>query len=406
MEKTYSFQKLADYVWSFATKQTLFGPGSELAIALSGGADSRLLLELAHYWREEGKISSLRALHFNHKLRVASEREAEFVKKLAATLEVELVVGELKSAHKVSSELELRTHRYQFFKRELKARELLLLGHHLDDSFEWSLRQQARTSSPLAILGMPVSNGRIRRPLMCLSRSQIEYGVACFELEYCHDESNDNLRYERNFIRHQVVPALKRVGPGLLKNYVARSNELAKRFGLAMNSRRAPTGIYEIKRWHNYPVLHLTWKGDFLSGPCEATVRDCLEVLSTKKRGMWREQIYKLCHSVEKKWAGPFSFSGGVRAIITPERVTFYAQDFEPELARLVANGDARASQWLYIVDFNGQSIKSVNLPKIPSSHILSKWFGECRSGQLLTYEQLKRLRRQELSRAAIKQYL
>lgn len=406
MEKTYSFQKLADFVWGFAIKHRLFGLGSELAIGLSGGADSRLLLELAHFWREQGKIAGLRALHFNHQLRAASAYEEDFVKKLAASLDVELVLGELVALKPVKSELELRTHRYQFFKTHLSAGEVLLLGHHLDDSFEWSLRQQARSSRPEAILGMPVLSGLIRRPLMCLSRAQIEYGVEIFGLEHCHDESNFDLHYERNFIRHQVVAALKKVSPSLLKNYVARSNELAKRFGLTPSSRAQPDGLYQIERWQGYPVIHLTWSGDFLSGPCESTVRECLELLSTKKRGMWREQIHKLCQSVQKKWAGPFSFSGGVRALVTPGRVTFYAQSFEMTLARLVASGAQAEARWLYQIDFNDRAIKRSDFPKIPSSHILAKWFGNSQNGRLITHEQVLRLGPRELRALEITPHL
>ncbi len=406
MEKTYSFQKLADFVWGFAIKHRLFGPESELAIGLSGGVDSRLLLELAHFWREQGKIAGLRALHFNHRLRAASSYEEDFVKKLAASLEVELVLGELVSPGPVKSELELRTHRYQFFRAHLSSREVLLLGHHLDDSFEWSLRQQARSSRPEAILGMPVLSGRIRRPLMCLSRAQIEYASEIFGLEHCQDESNFDLHYERNFIRHQVVASLKKVGPSLLKNYVARSNELAKRFGLTASYRCGPEGIYQVERWQGHPVIHLTWNGDFLSGPCESTVRECLEILSTKKRGMWREQIQKLCQSVQKKWAGPFSFSGGVRALVTPGRVTFYAQSFETTLAHLVATGTQAETRWLYQIDFHDRAIKRGDLPKIPSSHILAKWFGPSQNGRLITYEQLSRLGRRELRALEITSHL
>ncbi len=390
MEKTYSFQKLADFVWGFATKQSLFGPGSDLAIGLSGGADSRLLLELAYYWREQGMISGLRALHYNHRVRARADLDAEFVKKLAASLDVELIIGAPEIKPEVKSEDYLRELRYDFFKHNLKRGELLLLGHHLDDSFEWSLRQLVRTSKPESILGIPNKSGRVRRPLMCLSRAQIEYASELFELEHCHDESNDDLAFERNYLRHEVVPKLRVVGPSLLKNYVRRNNELAKRFGLSsLNQSRANSSHeYILKKWPNSPVYYLTWSNDLRLGNCEAVIREALGLLSVKKRGMWREQIERLIESVDKKWAGPFSFSGGVRAIVTPGRITFYPQSFEAQLVLMVQEGGEAGPNWLF-------TSPSSAVPKIPASHILSKWFGNSRQETLMTIEQLPKLRGQ-----------
>lgn len=391
MEKTYSFQKLADYVWGFATKQTLLGPGTNVAIAFSGGADSRLLLELAHCWREEGKLDSVRVFHFNHKMREASEWESEFAKRLAASLELEIIYGEREDAQLElgSSEESLRKCRHDFFKHHRRENELLLLGHHLDDSLEWSLRQLGRTSRTLSILGMPAKNKFVRRPLMCLSRDQILYACELFDLEYCHDESNDDLNYERNFLRHQVVRPLKRVAPALLKNYVARNRELARVFGVSLENNKEAlkqSETLELLRWKHHPVYQLRPpKGSSLETYRE-TIYRALEILSTKKRGMWRDQVEKLTQCFEKKWAGPLSFSGGVCAIVTPGCVTFYHQKFSSQFESLVKEGAAEGPGWIFKID---APIEKSHYPKIPTSHILLKWFGNRESVILMTREQL-----------------
>lgn len=393
MEKTYSFQKLADFVWDFAIKHRLLTKGDQVVIGLSAGVDSRLLLELALCWRQCGLLSSLRAAHFNHKVRLESEQEEDFVKKLAASLDVELVCGHNLLSH--SSELALRNSRYNFFEHTLRDHEQLLLAHHLDDSLEWSLRQSVRSSEARAILGMPAKSGRIRRPLMCLSKEQIEYAAMQFELEYCHDSSNDCLHYERNFIRHEIVPKLKSLGAGALKNYVHRSNQLAHSFGLhLLNSSSGPAPVKTAPYLEIFqrPFVHymLTWKGDFPSLMASKLVREILCELSEKKRGMWRDQIEKLSScALHKKWAGPLSFSGGVRAIVCPGRILFYHQDSESEIqAGLNLFAGEGAKSWLFryrLIDFN-------DYPKVPRDHILSKWSGIPKGEVLVTREQIQTL--------------
>ena len=396
MEKTYSFQKLADYIWAFCTELQLFRGRDCLVIALSGGMDSRLLLEVALNWRDHGRLKQLRVLHFNHRVRLEAVDDESFVRSLCHEQQVELIVGH--NERPVARENELRKARHQFFKDHLRAGELLLLGHHIDDSLEWSLRQMARTSEPKGLLGMPVMSGFVRRPLMCLGRAQIEYACHQFNLGHRHDYSNDSTMFERNFIRHEIVPPLKKLSPALIKNYVARSEQLAQKLGLSLRSSLqslAPTRIYADP--HISGVIHLLWpKKVGREGPSAEAVFTILKQLSHSERGMWRDQVQKLLRATIKGWAGPFSFSGGVRALIVPGRIVFYHDQSEVELKRVV-NSFSRDTQpfqpesfdyWLYRyrpIDFS-------DYPQIKRGHILSQWARELEGDVLVTHEQLQAL--------------
>lgn len=396
MEKTYSFQKLADYIWAFCAELQLFKGHDCLAIALSGGMDSRLLLEVAINWREQCRVRQVHALHFNHGVRTEALDDEVFVRSLCQRLQVELTVGH--SEHPVARENELRRARHDFFKAHLKANEILLLGHHLDDSFEWSLRQMARTSELKSLLGMPAMSGYLRRPLMCLARHQIEYACQQFELGYCHDQSNDSTLYERNFIRHQIVPPLKKLSPALLKNYVARSEQLAQKLGLCLRSKvqqQSRSRVYADR--HIEGVIHLLWPkqlGAVAVGP--ETIFTILKRLSQSERGMWRDQVQKLLRAISKGWAGPFSFSGGVRALIVPGRLIFYSERSEEQFKQVV-NDSSREwmrfkadshEYWLYryrAIDFS-------DYPQVKRGHILSEWGRDQGDCVLVTHEQLQAL--------------
>lgn len=396
MEKTYSFQKLADYIWAFCAELQLFKGHDRLAIALSGGMDSRLLLEVALNWREHGRVKQVRVLHFNHRVRLEAVDDESFVRSLCHERQVELIVGH--NERPVARENELRRARHQFFKTHLLPHELLLLGHHIDDSLEWSLRQMARTSELKGLLGMPVVSGSVRRPLMCLSRAQIEYACQQFELRHRHDHSNDSTVFERNFIRHEIVPPLKKLSPALIKNYVARSEQLAQKLALSLRSSvptQAPIRVYTDS--HIAGVIHLLWpKKIGFEAVSVDPIFAILKRLSHSERGMWRDQVQKLLRATSKGWAGPFSFSGGVRALIVPGRIVFYHDQSEEELKRVVKSF-ARNNQrfvaesidhWLYRyrpIDFS-------DYPQIKRGHILSKWACELGDDVLVTHEQLRAL--------------
>ena len=87
------------------------------------------------------------------------------------------------------------------------------MAHHLDDVIEWRLYQMAK--GHLSPRDTPYKNGRILRPFLATAKSSLEFYAAVHGVPYLEDPSNEDLKYSRNRIRHQVVPEMLKVNPGL-----------------------------------------------------------------------------------------------------------------------------------------------------------------------------------------------
>jgi len=190
------------------------------AVALSGGADSVALLLLlwAHYPR---KRDSLLVFHYNHRLRGAEADEDEaFCLELCEELGVELVVGRRPDGVELRSEAAARAVRFAFFAEEMERRnsQVLWLGHQQNDVAETLLMRLVRGSgtgglaAPRPMQRIAASGDcseRIHlRPLLTLSRAEIEAALRECEIPWREDTTNSGGEFFRNRIRRDVLPAL------------------------------------------------------------------------------------------------------------------------------------------------------------------------------------------------------
>lgn len=189
-------------------------PKSRLCVALSGGSDSVVLLHmLLHARLSCGGIS---AVHIEHGIRGASSQaDAAFCKRLCDRLEVPLFrfsvdIPALAKKNKANIEDTARTYRRAVFEqliREDKA-DFVLTAHHADDQAETVLLHILRGAGLQGLVGMRVRDGHILRPLLSVTKSEIAAYVAAHDLKFCEDETNAELSYDRNFLRHRVLPLL------------------------------------------------------------------------------------------------------------------------------------------------------------------------------------------------------
>ncbi len=204
-----------------AVEQTLathhmLTPGDRVLVGVSGGPDSMALLHLLSRLGPGLKIR-IGVAHLNHCLRGASaDRDAEVVGQAAASLGYTCHIGRARVL-KVNRQLGLsleeaaRRVRYAFFKKTMThaGYNKLALGHQLDDNAEQMLIALLRGAGPRGLSGIPpVREKRIIRPLINTRRSQIESFVAQEGITCVLDESNDDLRFVRNRIRHHLLPLL------------------------------------------------------------------------------------------------------------------------------------------------------------------------------------------------------
>lgn len=214
--------------------------GETIAIALSGGLDSSALLHLAHAWAREHGVS-LYAFHVHHGLSANADAWLAHCEQLCASMNVPFEAARvtIEINPKTGTEEAARKRRYAAL-GALCAQygvRLLLTAHHQDDQAETVLLQLLRGSGTAGLSGMDGANSApellanpdlvMARPLLPVSRKQLEAYVEKHAIPHIHDESNDDARFARNALRHQVMPVLAQAFPGFQERF-ARSAQHAQ----------------------------------------------------------------------------------------------------------------------------------------------------------------------------------
>ncbi|MFT5707743.1 MAG: tRNA(Ile)-lysidine synthase [Oceanospirillaceae bacterium] len=181
-------------------------------IALSGGLDSMVTLDLASKLLPQNSIV---AIHVNHQLQSAADDWQNFCVTQCALREIPLY--SFKISVKGSSEQQLRDARYQCFESFLEAGDYLLFGHHANDQAETLLFRLVRGAGTKGLSAMPlqraIGKAMLLRPLLQLDRSSLEDYANQQQLNWIEDPSNQSIDYDRNFIRHKVLNPLKQHWP-------------------------------------------------------------------------------------------------------------------------------------------------------------------------------------------------
>ncbi|NBX44205.1 MAG: tRNA lysidine(34) synthetase TilS [Gammaproteobacteria bacterium] len=192
------------------------GASGPLAVALSGGRDSVALLLACVALRESGLIGAkaLRAIHIDHGLQSQSRAWARECRALTRELEVPLTVRRVQVtlARGESLEAIAREQRYRALSTLLRRDERLLTAHHLDDQAETLLLQLLRGAGVRGLAAMPevmtLGRGSLVRPWLAVPRSQIEAWLRARGRHWIEDPSNQDLRFDRNYLRQSVMPTL------------------------------------------------------------------------------------------------------------------------------------------------------------------------------------------------------
>lgn len=315
LDRIYSHPRLKTlcrYVAEFMDDRSLWPKTKEAVIAVSGGADSMLLLLVMAKFVKEGRLNSIKAVHINHGTREENYMEEDLVAELCFRLGVPLKIEILDLSHIQSNfEFVARKERYDKFKSHLKKGDLLYLGHHIDDSIEWSLLMQSKSGDLKPTLGIPLINNPYARPFMCLARHQIVGLCKDLDLDFAKDPTNEELRFERNYIRHEVLPKLKERFPGYIRHYVSRQNALAYKLRLARLGKRKHVDFKTKNDFLGGKILYRAdYKNDFKGS--KARILDIVKELSDAPRGVLQSQADKMIRAQFRGKQGPFIFSGGV----------------------------------------------------------------------------------------------
>ena len=222
-------------MWSkverYIEKHKLLKPSELYIVALSGGADSVALLLLL----KNGGFN-IHAAHCNFHLRgEESDRDEAFCEQLCADENIpfhraHFDTREYADLHKVSIEMAARELRYRWFQqlRQDIGAAGICVAHHRDDSVETVLLNLVRGTGLRGLTGIQPRNGHILRPLLCVSRAEIEAFLAEKGQKYVTDSTNLETDVQRNVVRLEVLPLLRKLNPAVVENIQRTAENLAE----------------------------------------------------------------------------------------------------------------------------------------------------------------------------------
>jgi tRNA(Ile)-lysidine synthase len=194
------------------------GAHRQVLVAFSGGLDSSVLLHLLVGLRQQLPDLQLRAVHVHHGLSAFADQWVTHCQQQCVAWQLPLVVQHVQvDSQQGGIEAAARAARYSAFASTLAVDETLLTAQHLDDQCETFLLALKRGSGPAGLSAMAaqtsLGNNHLLRPLLGLSRQQLEAYAQQHQLSWIEDDSNQDPRFDRNFLRLQVLPLLNQRWP-------------------------------------------------------------------------------------------------------------------------------------------------------------------------------------------------
>lgn len=206
---------MTSYIETFLEKY--YGENAPIILGCSTGPDSMYIL---YHILETKYAKNLVACYFNHKLRVESDEEEQWLENLGKkrwfTVEVaQAKIKEIRDKFYPSKGIEevAREKRYAFFNAlcNIYQTNKVITAHHLDDKIETFFFNLARGSKLTGLINMTEYSGWILRPLLNISKQEILEYLDIHNLEYKIDESNNDTSITRNYVRHEIIPKFSHI---------------------------------------------------------------------------------------------------------------------------------------------------------------------------------------------------
>jgi len=200
----------------------------KICVSLSGGVDSIVLLFALQQLLNE--TFAIRAIHINHNLYEGSQSWANFCQKICDQIQIQINIYSIKVKVTEGSGIEAaaRKARYEKLQKSIQEGEWLMTAHHKDDQLETILLRMARGTGVEGLKGIQkqfnFGSGKILRPLLEISKSEILGYAKEKKLDWVEDTSNQETYFDRNFLRMKVIPKLKERWPAFSSSVSRLSN--------------------------------------------------------------------------------------------------------------------------------------------------------------------------------------
>jgi len=209
-------KKVCEYI----KQNNLLKKNDQIILGISGGADSVCLLYIMNELKDEYALN-ITAVHINHMIRPTADRDEAFSKNLCEKLEIKFVSFKtdcpaISERDGISLEEAGRNERYRLFnetgdKEYGEGKFKIAVAHHMDDLAETLIFNMARGTGINGLSGVKCKSGNIIRPLLCVTRGEIEEYLNIKEASFVNDETNFSDDYARNKIRHKIIPTMNEI---------------------------------------------------------------------------------------------------------------------------------------------------------------------------------------------------
>lgn len=305
----------------YMRENALLEQGMHVCVCFSGGVDSTVLLRILFSLREELELH-LSACHFHHGIRGEdADRDEAFCASVCRELGIPFFhagadVPALARKTGKSLEEAARDARYAWFSSlgEKEGIDRFATAHHKNDQAETVLFRLLRGTTVAGLQGIPPKRGDVIRPLLALSRGEIEAYAREHDLSYCTDETNFSEKHTRNYIRRTVLPAMEKVNPSATEA-ILRLSRYASEDEAALCALlppyQAPQHVADL------PVALL-----------RRVVARNFAIVTGKT--LCYTHLDELCRSIQAEKNGFVGLPGGYRAVLSRGTLRYEASTYEP----------------------------------------------------------------------------
>ena len=360
--------------------------GDKVIVGVSGGADSvTLLLQLAEY-RKETEYT-LQVFHLNHMIREEAPADEEFVRALCDRLKIpffskSIDVTEYSKENNISVEEAGRILRYEQMRS--MGPDKIAVGHHMDDLAETIILNMCRGTGLHGMVGIAPVQDDIIRPLIYLSRTEIEEYLASIDQDYRTDSTNLETEYTRNKIRHEILPLLTEgINEKAVEHIAAMADDMINIENHIMMQVDKAYDEYVRYTDEGVPVLRADAVRELDDHIAKELILKILEKLTPRRKDITRNHVEGILGLLDGSGEKSMDLPYGLRIVRSYDRLIFTkvkeSEEAEDQRTLMIkVPGLTEGEGWSTTLE-NGMSVtirvrSFRNKPEIPNK-TYTKWF-------------------------------